>query len=147
MVRPDREKRMTREQIFLVQRSWRQVQPVANAVAELFYARLFALDPGVQTLFTSDMHEQRRKLMAIIGSVVSELSRLERIAPAVQELGRRHVAYGVRDEHYAMVGAALLWALERALSEAFTPDVKSAWASAYRLLAKTMQDAAAQVPA
>lgn len=93
------------------------------------------------------MHEQRRKLMAIIGSAVSELSRLERIAPAVQELGRRHVGYGVRDEHYAMVGAALLWALERAPCEAFTLDVKLAWASAYRLLAKTMQDAAAQVPA
>jgi hemoglobin-like flavoprotein len=140
-------KRMTREQIFLVQRSWRQVQPIANTVAELFYARLFSLDSGLQALFTSDMHEQRRKLMAIIGSVVSELSRLERIAPAVQALGRRHVAYGVRDEHYATVGSALLWALEQALGEAFTPDVKAAWLSAYRVLSQTMLDAAAQVPA
>jgi hemoglobin-like flavoprotein len=140
-------KRMTREQIFLVQRSWRQVQPFANTVAELFYARLFSLNPALQALFTSDMHEQRRKLMAVIGSVVSELSRLERITPAVQELGRRHVGYGVRDEHYATVGSALLWALERALGDAFTPDVKAAWVSAYRVLSQTMLDAAAQVPA
>ena len=138
---------MTPEQVFLVQRSWRLAQPVANTVAEIFYARLFALDPAVQALFKNDMREQRRKLMAVIGGVVSELSRLERVVPAVQQLGRRHAGYGVRDAHYATVGAALLWALEQALNEAFTPDVKSAWACAYGLLAKTMQDAAAQVPA
>ena len=138
---------MTREQIFLVQRSWRQALPVANAVAEMFYAKLFSLDPDVRALFTNDMYEQRRKLMAIIGSVVSDLSRLERILPAVQDLGRRHVGYGVQDAHYATVGTALLWALEKGLGEAFTPDVKAAWASAYRVLAKAMQDAAAQVPA
>ena len=138
---------MTREQVFLVQRSWRQVLPVANTVAEMFYARLFALDPAVRPLFKNEMREQRRKLMAVIGSVVSDLSRLERIVPAVQQLGRRHAGYGVRDGHYATVGAALLWALERGLGEAFTPDVKAAWASAYDLLAQTMQDAAAQVAA
>jgi hemoglobin-like flavoprotein len=138
---------MTREQVFLVQHSWRQVLPVANTVAEMFYARLFALDPAVRPLFKNEMREQRRKLMAVIGSVVSDLSRLERIVPAVQQLGRRHAGYGVRDGHYATVGAALLWALERGLGEAFTPDVKAAWASAYDLLAQTMQDAAAQVAA
>ena len=138
---------MTPEELSLVQRSWRQVLPVAHTVAEMFYARLFTLDPSVQPLFKNDMREQRRKLMAIIGATVSELARLDRIVPAVQDLGRRHAGYGVRDEHYATVGTALLWALEQGLGDAFTSEVKSAWTSAYGILAKTMQDAASQVPA
>ena len=138
---------MTPEELSLVQRSWRQVLPVAHTVAEMFYARLFTLDPSVQPLFKNDMREQRRKLWAISGATVRALARLDRIVPAVQDLGRRHAGYGVRDEHYATVGTALLWALEQGLGDAFTSEVKSAWTSAYGILAKTMQDAASQVPA
>jgi hemoglobin-like flavoprotein len=78
---------------------------------------------------------------------VGGLTRLDTIVPAVQDLGRRHVKYGVKDKHYDTVGAALLWTLEQGLGDAFTPDVKSAWASAYGVLAGTMKDAAAKVPA
>ena len=138
---------MTREQILLVQHSWRQVLPIAHTVAEMFYAKLFALDPSLQALFTNDMREQRRKLMAIVGSVVSELSRLERILPAVQDLGRRHSGYGVQNAHYETVGVALLWALEQSLGDAFAPQVRAAWESAYGMLARTMQEAAMRVPA
>jgi nitric oxide dioxygenase len=75
---------------------------------------------------------------------VNGLSRPEQILPAVEELGRRHADYGVRTEHYATVGAALLWTLQAGLGEHFTPEVREAWASAYLLLSSTMQRAAAE---
>jgi len=138
---------MTPEQVFLVQKSWRQVLPIADTAAELFYTRLFTLDPSVKPLFKGDMKAQGRKLMAMIGTAVGGLSKLDSIVPAVQDLGRRHVKYGVKDQHYDTVGAALLWTLEQGLGEAFTPDVKSAWTTVYGVLATTMKDAAAKVPA
>jgi hemoglobin-like flavoprotein len=138
---------MTPEQVFLVQKSWRQVLPIADTAAELFYTRLFTLDPSVKPLFKGDMKAQGKKLMAMIGTAVGGLSKLETIVPAVQDLGRRHVKYGVKDQHYDTVGAALLWTLEQGLGEAFTPDVKSAWTTVYGVLATTMKDAAAKVPA
>ena len=61
----------------------------------------------------------------------------------LRALGRRHVGYGVRDSHYATVGEALLWTLEQGLGDAFTPDVRAAWAETYGTRAGVMQRAAA----
>ena len=132
---------MTPDQMKLVQRSWKQVEPIADAAAQLFYDRLFTTDPSLRMLFRGDMKEQGRKLMSMIGFAVNGLSRLEKLVPGVQALGRRHAGYGVRDEHYATVAGALLWTLERGLGDGFTAEVREAWTAAYRLLANTMKDA------
>jgi hemoglobin-like flavoprotein len=132
------------QQIKLVQSSFDHVLPIADAAAALFYGRLFELDPSLRAMFRGDMKEQGRKLMSMLRLAVSGLSRLDDLVPAVQSLGRRHVVYGVRDEHYTTVGAALLWTLEQGLGGLFTSDVRSAWVEAYTLLAQTMQSAAAE---
>jgi hemoglobin-like flavoprotein len=46
---------MTPRQVALVQRSWTLVQPIADKAAELFYMRLFSLEPSVRRLFSGDM--------------------------------------------------------------------------------------------
>ena len=136
---------MTPEQIALVQTSFAHIVPIADTAATLFYERLFMLDPALRLLFPSDMTEQGRKLMAMLRVAVTGLSRIDTIVSAVQELGRRHATYGVADEHYAIVGAALLWTLAQGLGEQFTPAVELAWANAYTLLAGTMQKAVQEV--
>ncbi|MEW5893097.1 MAG: globin family protein [Pseudomonadota bacterium] len=133
---------MTPQQIQAIQTTWQQVLPIADQAAGLFYGRLFELDPTLKPLFKGDMTEQGRKLMKTIGLVVNSLTRLEAILPTVQDLGCRHVAYGVRPEHYDTVGAALLWTLEQGLGSAFTPEVKAAWVTAYGTLASAMKEAA-----
>ena len=135
---------MTPEKIELVKASWAKVAPIADKAAELFYGKLFELNPEFKSLFKSDMTEQGRKLMAMLNTAVNSLDKLEAIVPAVQDLGRRHVAYGVKDEDYDTVGEALLWTLEQGLGEGFTSDVKEAWVETYTLVATTMKTAAAQ---
>jgi len=134
---------MTPEEITKVRASFAQVVPIKEAAAGLFYGRLFELDPSLKPLFKGDIKEQGSKLMAMIGTAVAGLDRLETIVPAVQALGKRHVGYGVQDSHYDTVAAALLWTLEQGLGSAFTPDVKAAWTNAYGVLAGTMKEAAA----
>ncbi|HYK00547.1 MAG TPA: globin family protein [Thermoanaerobaculia bacterium] len=138
---------MNTKQIELVQSSFAQVVPIADDAAALFYNRLFELDPALRPMFRGDMKEQGKKLMSMIGVVVSGLKTLDRIVPGIQALGSRHAAYGVRDEHYDVVGAALLWTLATGLGEAFTDEVREAWTEAYTLLANTMKDAAAEAAA
>jgi hemoglobin-like flavoprotein len=130
---------MTPQQIDLVQQSFGRVQPIADAAAELFYNRLFTLDPSLRSLFRGDMKQQGRMLMSVLGIAVNGLRNLDTLAPVVRKLGARHVGYGVKNEHYQTVGAALLWTLEQGLGDAFTPDVRDAWATAYELLATVMQ--------
>lgn len=134
---------MNAQQVALVQSSFARVQPIADTAATLFYDRLFTLDPELRPLFKGDLAEQKRKLMTMLAVVVNGLSRLDQIVPAVQALGRRHASYGVHDEHYATVGAALLWTLGQGLGDGFTADVEAAWTAAYTLLAETMQTAVA----
>jgi nitric oxide dioxygenase len=135
---------MTPLQVRLVQETFALVSPIAATAARLFYDRLFTLDPSLRPLFRGDIEEQGRKLMAALTLVTQGLSVPEKILPAVRALGQRHVSYGVRDEHYATVGAALLWTLEQGLGDHFTPQVRDAWAAAYSLLAAEMQDASAE---
>jgi hemoglobin-like flavoprotein len=132
---------MTPQQIQLIKQSFALVAPIAPQAAELFYNRLFEIAPEVRGLFKGDMNEQGRKLMATIGVAVASLDRLHEIVPVVQELGRRHVRYGVKDEHYDIVAQALLWTLEKGLGPAFTAEVKEAWTSVYVVLAETMKKA------
>lgn len=129
---------MTLRQRLLVQESFEKLAPISRAAAYLFYDRLVELDPSLRSLFTGDMHEQGRKLMQIIAVAVNGLDQIEPLLPALRELGRSHVAYGVVMEHYATVGAALLWTLERCLCDDFSPEIRDAWAEVYALLATTM---------
>lgn len=133
---------MTPETISAVQGTFAKVEPIADKAAVLFYGRLFELDPSLKPMFKGSMDEQGAKLMRMLGIAVRGLTSLDTIVPAVENLGVRHIAYGVKDEHYATVGAALLWTLEQGLGDDFTPEVKQAWTDVYTLLAQVMQDAA-----
>lgn len=133
---------MTPHQISLVKDSFAKVAPISEAAATIFYGRLFALDPSLRPLFKGDMKEQGRKLMAMIGTAVASLDRLETILPAVEALGARHAGYGVSEKDYGTVAEALLGTLEEGLGDAFTPDTKAAWTECYLVLAGVMKKAA-----
>jgi len=134
---------MTPEQVKLIKTSWAKVVPISEVAADIFYRKLFELDPDLKPLFKGDMKEQGRKLMAMMNTAVNGLDRLDAIVPAVQDLGKRHVAYGVKDEDYDTVAAALISTLEVGLDKFFTDDVREAWVTVYTVLASTMKDAAA----
>ena len=129
---------MTPQQIGMVPQSFAKVAPIADQAAVLFYDRLFEIAPEVKPMFHGDMVEQRRKLMSVLGVVVTGLSRLETVLPAASALAKKHVAYGVKDEHYPIVGSALLWTLEQGLGEAWNPELADAWTTAYGTLSGYM---------
>lgn len=131
---------MTPDQKTLVQKTWKMAAPNAEAVAQLFYQRLFTLDPAIERLFAgSNMAAQRGKLVQALRLAVEGLDDLDGLVPVIEDLGRRHVGYGVKASHYDTVGAALLWTLERGLGQAWTAETKAAWTEVYGLLAGVMQ--------
>ena len=133
---------MTPAQIHLVKNSFELVAGQPEIVAELFYERLFQLEPKLRPLFKGDMAEQGRLLMQMIATAVRPLEKLYAIVPAVQALGVRHAGYGVKEADYDTVGSALMWTLEKGLGSNFTPDTREAWVATYTLLAGVMKGAA-----
>jgi hemoglobin-like flavoprotein len=133
---------MNPEVVALVQNSWAKVTPIASQAAALFYSNLFTLDPSLKPLFQGDMEEQGRRLMNMIGTAVQKLDNVETVVPVLQSLRKRHVQYGVKEEHYKTVGTALLTTLSQGLSEHFTPQVKEAWTLVHSVMADVMIKAA-----
>jgi hemoglobin-like flavoprotein len=135
----------------LIKDTWRLVEPLGETTADLFYRRLFELEPSYRALFKTDLTAQKRKLLAMLAFIVKSLSWVdaswrEEVDPEsdlfliVLALGRRHrELYGIPDEAYATVRDTLLWTLDYGLGEAFTPEAQSAWRRVYDLVATTMK--------
>jgi hemoglobin-like flavoprotein len=132
------DKQMTPVQIELIQQSFARLAPISDKAAGLFYDRLFETGPEVKPLFRGDMTKQGHKLMATLALVVNGLNKLDAILPAASALAKRHVGYGVKAVHYATVGAALLWTLEKGLGPSWTPELAAAWTLAYTALSGFM---------
>ncbi len=137
---------LTPRQVELVQSSFSTVEPMVATAAELFYKRLFEIEPEAAALFKTDMGQQGRKFMQVLALAVGSLPSISTLAPIVQRLGLRHAHLGVKVEHYDSVQQALLWTLALILQDEYTDEVRSAWATAYAMLAGVMKEAAWGVP-
>jgi nitric oxide dioxygenase len=138
---------MTSEQINLIQQNFDSIAPRAEAVATVFYNRLFAMKPVLKLLFPADLTEQKQKLMKALAVAIKSLRETEKLLPFLENLGRRHALHGVREDHYDTVGAALLLTLRDALGREFTSEAHSAWAEMYGFVAATMKRAARELSA
>jgi hemoglobin-like flavoprotein len=133
---------LTEDQVKLVKSNWSSVKKIKETAADLFYDKLFELDPKARELFKDDISIQKKALMATISFAVAMLNHPDKLVPAVQDLGVRHAKYGVTPDHYGTVGAALLWTLEQGLGDAWTPEAKAAWTEVYGILSSTMIESA-----
>ena len=130
---------MNPDTIALVKDSWAKVLPISETAGKLFYANLFEAEPSLRALFKGSIDDQAVKLMQMVNVAVSKLGEPDVLLPALEQLGKRHVGYGVQLEHYDIVGSALLKTLDQGLGPAFTPPVKDAWASVYGVMAQVMK--------
>ena len=130
---------MTDEQIIRIKKSWkifRGIDPVL--VGDTFYSKLFSDHPALRRMFPKNMERQYKKLMDMISTIVARLDKFDELNDEIAGMARRHTQYGVRPEHYKMVGATLLWTLEQGLGADWTPATKEAWTICYTRLAETM---------
>lgn len=135
---------MTPKEIDLVRQGFDKIAPMAQAAGVLFYEKLFALDPSLRPLFRGEIAAQAKHLMSALAMVVRSLDDLGPVVGQIQALGRRHVRYGVQPRMFDTVAAAFLATLEAGLGEAFTPEARAAWTSAYQILASAMIAAMAE---
>ncbi len=131
---------MTAEQVNWVRDSYAGLESRAELLALLFYKRLFELAPELQPLFRDDLEAQAQKFTQMLELSVLLVDSPRLLVPTLESLGRRHAVYGVRDEHYRVIGQALLWSLSEALGPDLSPQAHGAWAVFYQFLAATMQN-------
>ncbi|PWK60898.1 globin domain-containing protein [Roseicyclus mahoneyensis] len=129
---------MTPKQVELVETSFKAFVPVAYQTTEDFYESLFRVSPHLRGLFPKDMQGLRKKLVETLTYVVNGLRYPDALLPVVRDLGRRHKGFRVEPGYYALVSAALIESMERAMGTAFGPEVKQAWKACITFLATEM---------
>lgn len=133
---------LTTAQIQLVKRSWKSLRGIRpELIADIFYTKLFTDHPRLRKMFPADMQLQYNKLMDMLNSIIVRLDHLEDWTGEITAMAQRHVGYGVKAQHYTVVGNALLWTLKQGLGKDWSPELEAAWAACYQTLTNLMLDA------
>lgn len=127
----------------VLEKSFERVKLQANDFAFSFYQNLLTDYPQLRPLFAkTNMEEQQQKLMMSLVLVIENLRNPNYLKIILKNLGERHVSYGAIEQHYPMVGAALLKTFESYLGVDWTLEVKQAWIDAYGVLVDLMLEGA-----
>ncbi len=129
---------MTSAEIEILRASLRRCIRRKVEVSDIFYDTLFEIAPETRPLFGRDIVGQTEKTMLALGAIVSQIHDIDVFGPMVSDLARRHVDYGVKAEHYAHVGNALLKTLNAVFGDEFAPEEDAAWRAAYDTMAAVM---------
>lgn len=130
---------ITAEQTKLVKNSWKKLRHVnAEIIGDLFYSKLFVDEPRLRKMFSSQMKQQNKKLIDMLSFIVSKIDNFQSVNRDIQALAIRHECYGVKPEHYEMIGTALIWTLEKAVGKDWNINLKQAWIACFNTIAKTM---------
>ncbi|MEL7350479.1 MAG: globin family protein [Cyanobacteria bacterium P01_A01_bin.116] len=125
--------------IKLLESSFEQVAPQAIAFSASFYETLFRHNPELKPMFAEvSQQAQEKKLVFSLAAIVENLRNPDVLEPALKSLGARHFQVGTLEQHYPMVGTALLETFEAHLGPDWTPAISQAWAEAYESIAVTM---------
>lgn len=128
-----------------MQTTWTKVAADEKRAADIFYSKLFALDPSIQFLFAGDLDQQKRRLMAMFHVAVRGLDKLDDMLPALVDLGKRHAGYKVRPEHYDTMGKALLFMVQQELGDECTEEILMAFGEAYGRWSSAMKQGQAEI--
>jgi hemoglobin-like flavoprotein len=134
------EHNLTKEEIRLIQMSWNLLTLKSKTTGEKFYANLFKKHTDMAELFKGDIKDQSGALMRMVKTVVEGLNNPQIIIPALQELGRRHREYGVKDEYYKEFGNLLVETIGSELGSDFDVKTKAAWEKLYDTLGRVMMN-------
>ena len=123
----------------LLEQSFDLVAPRGEELVDRFYRHVLERAPAVAPLFAqTDLGTQKKMLLATLVLLRKSLRQLEALVPALEALGARHVAYGVRPEHYPLVGTALLQSRAEIGAAGWRDEYTAAWAAAYSVVQETM---------
>ncbi len=135
---------LTDRKVRLLRQSFALVEPNAGIAGLIFYRHLFNLDPSLRPLFQTSIELQARKLMEALSYTIATLENPQALVPVLEAMGRRHVTYGARDEHYNTVIEAMLLTLTETLNSGFSAELRAAWSDALAFVADAMKRGALQ---
>jgi hemoglobin-like flavoprotein/NAD(P)H-flavin reductase len=122
----------------LLEASLGVVAPMAEHIVPHFYARLFGAHPYLRRMFPDSMTEQNERLLNALLALVQGVDDPNHLVRQLQQLGRDHRKFGVREIHYSAVGQALIATLIHFAGPAWTDAIQQAWLDRYTFAVTVM---------
>ncbi|RHZ02572.1 hypothetical protein DYB26_014025, partial [Aphanomyces astaci] len=136
---------VTRQHEALIKENWSAISQGTSAFDAIkhltpakffyrtFYNILFQTAPSLRPIFRSNTTMQGKSLAGIINTLATVINGSD-IVWAAQELAKRHLKYGAKKDHYTAVGQNLLQTLEIVSGDKWTPEISTAYLTAYSLI-------------
>ena len=118
---------LTAEQKRLIRESFVRLEPAIDLVGQLFYLKLYRLDPAFRDRFGGDPEILGRKFMAGVKLTIVSLRHEDCLTPVIKLLGLRQRQLGMKVRDYRTMAKAWMWTLERSLEQSLTRQAKDAW--------------------
>jgi hemoglobin-like flavoprotein len=112
-----------------------------DALSAMFYGLLFERYPHLRELFPKDMTGQRMKLSQTLAWIVTYLDSHDQVLNLIRELGKRHVGYGAKPEHYPLIRDTLVEAMGRTAGAEWSEGRAEDWRLSIDLIARHMMAA------
>lgn len=110
---------------------------------EYFYAHLFIRHPEIRGMFPLTMSEHRERVFSALAQLVWSMDSPAALSAYLEQLGREHRKFGVREKHYAAFFDALLATVEHFNGASWTARTQAAFSAALGYTAAEMLRAAA----
>jgi nitric oxide dioxygenase len=109
---------LTDRQIDLIQRSFEAIRPLMRVATDMFFVRLFLLEPPARERVGSDLDHVKSAIATGVAAIAVSLP-----APPDAPVP---IAFATE----ASVRSATMWTLERMLGQLYTAEIADAWWSA-----------------
>jgi hemoglobin-like flavoprotein len=120
---------LTAKQKRLIRESFLKLEPAYDLVGQLFFRKLYRLDPWFRDRFAGPVEVQGRKFMAGLKLGIIALNYDDGLTPVIRLVGVRNRRSGIKVRHYRIMAKALIWTLEQSLEKRFTRETKDAWSA------------------
>ena len=118
------------------------LEPTADAAMTYFYGQLFAMDSEIRAMFPAAMDVQRGRFFHALLRIARDQDDPAILVPYLEQLGRAHRKFAVRERHYGMFRRALLATLHRFAAPGWDDTTQRAWERAFDHAVDVMIDAA-----
>lgn len=125
-------------QVHLLRKSFAEIERQTHVAALEFYRRLFEACPHLRPMFSTEIEVQACKLMDMLSLAISLVDRPAELMPELEQLGARHIGYGVKESHYDDVSVALFGMLRTVLGPGYTAEVDDVWRQLYATIRDAM---------
>ena len=111
-----------------------QAIPISDIAAELFFSRLFGIDPGLRRQFEGDLLGRRRAFEWMIGAAVKGMPNLRPLIQALEAMAAPRSAESSVNRDCETLSDAFVSSLGKTLGPRFTVEMRKGWLAVFELL-------------